>query len=406
MKSDDSHCYFIATSWNDAPVSLHFRALASRLAARGHRVVMLVDGRKREAEDHAGNPAVYTWPSRRPVKLRDALFLLRLALRHRPACLVANFGASNVMMLVGWLLGVRRRVLWYHTVSAAIDLDAKGASWKTRALRLRKRFVYGAATHVVPASAAGLEDVRGVFGVPADKCRVFYNSLEDPLAKPERAQPKGGSAAVRETLARESDAVEPQTRRLVCVGRLFPTKGQDVLIRALALLKERAPCVRIEFLGGGPEEGTLRKLAREVSVEDACEFAGAVSHAEVLRRVARADATVVPSRSDNCPLVVIESLALGVPLVASKVGGIVETIDEGVEGFLVPPDDAAALADRLAALLTDEGLRRRMGGAARARFLAQFEQGRVVAEQVRWFEGVVAHAAAQGVAAVENSGAV
>lgn len=337
LKSSDAQCYFIATSWNDAPVSRHFRALAERLAARGHRVVVLVDGQQHEAEDHAGNPAVYTWPSRRPVRFRDALFLLRLALKYRPACLVANFGASNVMMLVGRLLGVPCRALWYHTVSAAIDLDAKGANWRTRALRWRKRLVYRAATHIIPASAAGLQDVRGVFGVSADKCCVFHNSLADPLVDSEGERPGDETAAVR-----EMSAGEPAFRRLVCVGRLFPTKGQDVLVRALALFIDRVPGLRVEFLGGGPEEGALRGLAREFGVEEACEFVGAVSHAEVLRRVARADATVVPSRSDNCPLVVIESLALGVPVAASRVGGIVEIIDDGVEGFLVPPEAGAA----------------------------------------------------------------
>jgi glycosyltransferase involved in cell wall biosynthesis len=387
MKHQNTACYFVATSWNDAPVSRHFKALSDALAARGHRVVMLVDGEKHEAEDHAGNPAVYTWPSRRPVKLRDARFLWRLIRERRPHCLIANFGASNVMMLVGWLLAVPCRADWYHTVSGAIDLDskldAKMARWKLNALRLRKRLVYGAATHIVPASEAARDDVGRVYKVPGGKCRVFYNSLADPLSD------AADNDAASEGAGQGRGGRE---NNLVCVGRLFPTKGQDVLVRALALLKERAPDARVEFVGGGPDEAALRELSRSLGVERMCRFAGAVSHDEVLARVRAAAVTVVPSRSDNNPLVVIESLALGVPVVASAVGGIVESITDGVEGFLVPPEDPAALADRLARLLADSSLRQAMGRAARARYLAQFEQRKIIAEQAQWFESVVARA--------------
>lgn len=362
-------------------MSRHFKALADTLVERGHNVVMLVDGNKCEAEDHEGNPAVYTWPSRRPVKLADARFLLRLILKYRPACLIANFGASNVMMLVGRLMSVPCRVVWYHTVSSAIELDARMAFWKMRALRWRKRLVYGAATQIVSASEAGRDDVERLFKLPPGKCRVFYNSLSDPLESP-----VAGRVEVETT---------KENHKLVCAGRLFPTKGQDVLLRALALLKERLPGVRVEFVGGGPDAASLSKLAYQLGVEKLCDFTGAVSHDEVLAHVRTAAATVVPSRSDNNPLVVIESLALGVPVVASGVGGIVESITDGVEGFLVPPEDPAALAEKLAALLSSQPLRWEMSINARARFISQFEQKKIIAEQAQWFESIVPMTGAQ-----------
>lgn len=368
----ESHCYFVATSWNDAPVSRHFRALADELVERGHRVVMLVDGNKNEAEDRTGNPAIYTWPSPRPVRMQDARFLVRLIRQYHPKCMIANFGASNLMMMVGWLMNVPCRTSWYHTISTQIDLDAKMARWKMEVLRLRKRLVYGAATHIVPPSNAASEDVKEVYNVSRDKCYVFYNSLADPLNK---------SAA---------ESSMPQRNRLVCAGRLFPTKGQDVLIRAIALLKEQGLQASVEFVGRGPEEAALRDLAHTLGVADRCHFTGAVPHKEVMKRVQQATAFVLPSRCDNNPLVVIESLALGVPVVASGVGGVVEAITDGVEGYLVPPDEPQVLAERLAALLTDGELRQAMSRNARTRFLNQFEQKRIITEQAQWFEGLVA----------------
>src|SRR5208283_4754773 len=149
-----SDCYFIATSWIDSPISLHFRRLAQELAGRGHSVVLLVDGQRTDVEDHAANPAVFSWPSKRPTHLRDARFLRDLIRRHRPGCLISNFGATNVCMLVGWLMRVPHRVCWYHTMDEAIARDSSTPPWKRRLLRRRKQLVYRAATHVVANSEA------------------------------------------------------------------------------------------------------------------------------------------------------------------------------------------------------------------------------------------------------------
>ena len=124
-------------------------------------------------------------------------------------------------------------------------------------------------------------------------------------------------------------------------------------------------------------------------LEDACIFEGDIHHDEVLKRMALATATVVPSRSEGFGLVNIESLAVGTPVVASSVGGIVEVIRDGVDGFLVPPDNPEALAERLLLLLSNPDLRRTMSRNARERFLTTFEQSKVVKEQADWFETVV-----------------
>ncbi|HYE74173.1 MAG TPA: glycosyltransferase family 4 protein, partial [Blastocatellia bacterium] len=270
------------------------------------------------------------------------------------------------------------RTGWYHTLSSQIDIDAKVERWKLKLMRWRKRLVFNAATHIVPASQAASKDVEQVFRIPHSKCRVFYNSLADPISI-------------------EADDVEYHSRteqspKLVCAGRLYPTKGQDVLIRAVALLKEKGLDARVEFLGCGPEEDNLKSLASSLGIKDQCQFLGALPPYEVLSHLKAATVSVVPSRIDNNPLVVIESLSLGIPVVASGVGGILESMTDGREGFLVAPDDHIALAEKLSALLTNPELHRTMSINARNRFLTQFEQKRIVTEQANWFESLVARA--------------
>lgn len=365
-------CYFIATSARDVSAPRHFRALAAELASRGHRVIVLVDERRFDVVSVETNPAVLTWPSRRPTHLRDARFLRRLVVQHRPSCVIANFGSTNVMMLVAALERVRCRVCWYHTLSEQVDIDAGRSPRVLRLLRLRKRLVYRAATHIVPVSHAADADLQQTFGIPSEKITVFHNAIADPLRIGVRTGTGVGS------------------RHILCVGRMYPTKGQDILIRALARLRSEVPNCRVKFVGEGPSRLAFEDLARTLGVADRCEFLGELAANRVMELMADAVATVVPSLIDNCPLVVIESLAVGTPVIASAVGGITEMVTDGRDGLLVPPQDDEALAGALGRLLCDPALAAEMRLQARARFLTQFEQRSRISAQVDWLESMTA----------------
>jgi glycosyltransferase involved in cell wall biosynthesis len=199
---------------------------------------------------------------------------------------------------------------------------------------------------------------------------VFHNALNDPF----REVP--------------SLAASPRQNRLICVGRFFPSKGQDILIRALPILQKTVPEIHVEFIGAGPEKNSLEKLATSLGVSANCTFIEQVDHGEVLRRMGRAVATVVPSRHEAFGLVNIESLAVGTPVIASRVGGIVEIIRDGIDGFLVPPDNVEVLARKLLALISNPHLRHEMHCNARQRFLSAFELQGAISEQANWFESI------------------
>jgi glycosyltransferase involved in cell wall biosynthesis len=363
--------FVIATSpWrNQSAVPSHFRALGEELARRGHQVTILLDSLAQDFAAPHGNPAVLVWPSRRPTKLKDALFLRRLLAQQKPDCLIANFASVNLMTLLGWLSGVRARVVWYHTIYEAIKIDNKQAAWKRKLLTLRKRWVYNFATQLVPVSRAAQKDLCAVYGVPPTKCQVFYNPLDDPL-----------------TATPATQTATNGTRQIVCVGRFDQVKGQDVLIRAARLLKPDFPHLKINFVGGGVLQESCQKLAQTLGVEELCVFRGNQPHDEVLNAIKAAELSVVPSRIDNCPLTVIESLACGKPLVASKVGGIPELLEHGAEGFLVPPNDPSALAEQIRHFLGNESLLMRAAQNARARFLKDYALAAAVAREADWFE--------------------
>ena len=271
-------CFFIATAWSDAGIAGHFRAVANGLVERGHTVIVLTDRQFVTAGEGVGNPALYGWPSPRPTHWRDFIFFLRLARRYQPDALIASFGASNVMTVGGWLARVPIRILWYHTLTSQLAADSRDPGWKTRLRMARKRQVYRLATHVVANSAAAQMDAERVYGIPPSKTAYFHYLLADPLA------------ALSTTRADE-----PRSG-VLCVGRLNVSKGQDVVIRALSLLKTDFPSAAVEFVGAGPDLQALVDLASELGVLDRCLFAGRMTREQVLARMRAARFTLAPSR--------------------------------------------------------------------------------------------------------------
>ena len=364
-------CYFIGAPGGVGAVASYFKALGEELARRGNEVKMLFPrGAGVASGSDGGNPEFLSWPSSRPTKLADALFLAKLIGRHRPDCLIGNFAVVNWMIVIGWL--VHCRVAFYHTLSSQIDKDTQTSqAFRVRMLRFRKRQVFKLATHVVANSKAAQHDAQGSYGLRQGQCSAQPLGLADPAKWLPLAL-----ASEREDL-------------VVCAGRLHPSKGQDVLINALALNARSWGPNRVLFLGSGPCLDYLRQLAGEKGVADCCVFAGAVSHDEVLRHMSRAKAVVIPSRSEAFGLVNIESMSVGTPVIASRVGGIQEIVRDCVDGYLVPPDDPKGLAEKLAGVLQDQALRERLGLNARQHFLEEYENTLVVRRQADWLEQLV-----------------
>jgi len=139
--------------------------------------------------------------------------------------------------------------------------------------------------------------------------------------------------------------------RLIAAGRLSPEKGFDVLIEAMRIALDHGLDVRLDIVGSGPERRSLSTLAAPLG--ERVRLIPALPHAELMRRLDDVHALVAPSRREGLGLVALEAFARGRPVVASRVGGLAETVVDGVDGFLVPPEDPTALAAALARLPID-----------------------------------------------------
>lgn len=166
-------------------------------------------------------------------------------------------------------------------------------------------------------------------------------------------------------------------RRIVTVANLRAEKGHDVLIDAAPAILARQPDAELWIAGDGPMRDTLVRRAEARGVADRMRFLGQCDNVPAV--LDGSDLFVLPSRSEAFPNAVIEAMAAGLPVVASRVGGIPELITSGVNGVLVPPGDAAALAGAVLDLMDRPSVANGLGVAARAHVAQTYSFDRMVA---------------------------
>jgi PEP-CTERM/exosortase A-associated glycosyltransferase len=187
-------------------------------------------------------------------------------------------------------------------------------------------------------------------GIPADKVTVIPNAVDlDKFAV-------GGAADLQ-----LKQKLGLQGSRLIgFIGSFYAYEGLDILLRAVPKLAARLPDLRVLLVGGGPQDEQLRKLARQLNIEDKVVFTGRVPHDQVQKYYDLLDVLVYPRSSMRLtdlvtPLKPLEAMAQGRVLAASDVGGHLELIADGKTGVLFKADDPDALADKVGALLESQG---------------------------------------------------
>lgn len=253
---------------------------------------------------------------------------------------------SNVFGLLGGALaGVPVRI------GSRRELNPDKSSGQIRLQRVAYRF----ATRVVansPAAAAILREE----GIPSRSVALISNGVE--------------------TESYGEPVPRPEVRRVITVANLRPEKSHETLIAAAAQLAEACPGLRYQIVGEGSRRHELEALARARGVGDILEFLG--HREDVPELLAAADVFVLPSRSEAFPNGAIEAMAAGLPVVACAVGGLLDLIETGRTGILVPPSDPEPLAAALLSLYEHPDRARAMGIEARREVRSRYSFERMV----------------------------
>jgi glycosyltransferase involved in cell wall biosynthesis len=242
----------------------------------------------------------------------------------------------------------------------------------------RKRRAYHHAIEEVDRLIAVSEGVRRAYlriGVPPERITTVANGV-GPVHS------RIGRAAARAALG-----LDHRQPVVLTAGRLTHMKAQWHLVDAVPALLSRFPDLAVVLLGDGPLREALEKRAAGLGVGGAVRFPRHRTDARQL--FAAADVFVLPSRHEGMPLVALEAMEAELPVVATRVIGSEEAVEEGVTGALVRPGDPAALAEALGQLLSDPDRRRRQGAAGRRRYLAGFTRERMARDTAAVYEAVL-----------------
>jgi len=294
----------------------------------------------------AGDAEFLPLAIRNHLDVRAALALSRWISERAPD--VVHFHTSRAHAMSLFLPGSAARSL----VTRRMDYALR-RGWRTRLLYNRR----------VAAVAAISEEVRRQLlaaGVEAGRVRVIHSGVEVPDALPGPA----GRAAARSRFGANGEIV------IAVVAALERRKGQDVLLEALSRVRRERSRFLCLLSGDGSERAALEARAANLGLDASVRFLG--YRPQVADLLAAADVFVMPSRKEGLGVAILEAMAMALPVVASAVGGIPESVEDGRSGILVPPDDPEALAAAFVHLARGPEEARAMGRRGRERVLTHF----------------------------------
>ena len=257
----------------------------------------------------------------------------------------------------------------FHHAEYPAGLGRAYLALERRLARMTQAIVHVSESQALEAAALRL--------APPERSHVIVNGIDAARV---------AAAAMPRAAARQSLRLEPDALVLGTVARFDPVKALDALLRAFARVAAAQPAARLLVVGDGPEAPRLRVLAASLGVEERVRFPGFV--ADAFRLLPALDLYVSASRKEGLPLALLEAMACGLPVAATRVPGHVDVVEHGATGLLAAPGDPQALGLAMADLLADPARRSAMGEAGRRRVEERFAASRMAAETADLYRAV------------------
>lgn len=373
----------VITRLNIGGVSPPVVSLAVGLRDRGHESILAVGSPEPgegtvEAEAAKAGARIVKIPElrRNPHLARDARALgklIALFREFRPDVVATHMSKAGALGRVAARL--TRVPVVVHTYHGK-GFDVFPPGWRRSSALWIERVLARLATGNIVVSAKQEEEFQQLRVAPAQRLRVIRYGLDlDPFLAASRA-----AGPLRHELGLDADVL-----LVGVVARVVAIKGQDVFIRAAARMRDACPDARFLVVGDGPFRRSCETLTHDLGLNGVVRFLG--WRRDIPAVLSALDLVVLPTVMDfeGTPVALIEALAAGRAVVATDVGGVVDVVRPGKTGLLVPPNDAAALADAMGRLLADSPLRAAFGRAGQRLVCERHPLDRMVAETEKYY---------------------
>lgn len=279
--------------------------------------------------------------------------------RAQPDIVITQFLGANVLgILASTILGVRHRVVWVHSQDGFTAAGFFG--------RLFNRFSRKWIDSYFVVNRELESHLATRAGIPPPKIRTLYNGVD-----PAEFQTDMDRTVLRELGIHDDAPV------VGIVGRLVPVKNHASFLLSAQRVLARVPSAQFLVIGDGDLRRSLEVQCAQQQIASSVHFLGI--RKDIARILQGIDVLVLSSHSEGFPFAILEGMAAARPVVCTDVGGLAEMVEDSLTGFLVPPDDVRALADRQIELLLNPVLARKMGMAGRRRIESQLTLGAAVA---------------------------
>ena len=225
---------------------------------------------------------------------------------------------------------------------------------------------------IVAVSNETAKSMQIEFFIDAEKLFVVYNGIDTDIFKPDENK--------RLTI-RKKYSLGEEAKVILMAGVVHKQKGMHIGLKIFAEMKKKNPEAKMVIVGDGPQLESLKKLAKRLTIENEVIFCGFIPNEETYLYYNTADIFLNPTiRVEGLPIVTLEAMACGLPVVVSRIGGTQSTIDDGVSGFFVRPKDNRLLIKKTVQILNDPILSKKMGENGRQKVLVKFSKEKMISD--------------------------
>ncbi|WP_242133212.1 glycosyltransferase family 4 protein [Aestuariivivens marinum] len=315
----------ICTSPKGNSVSNYFFGLAETFHEKGYAVIVIVD-KKKANTSISRNFTVLSWPSYRPTTFKDFVFFYKLCKRHKPIFTLGQFGATNFVLFISYMLSVPKRGVYWHTMLKQLRTDSKLSRLKFLLFKWRKQLLLKCCANVVLTNSKNTKkDLIKHFRITSKKIYVFNILIQDYFKD------------------NNINYYENREQAIVFIGRLHKSKGHDLVLKQMQDLVKIYSDIKLYIIGNGPERHNLIELTKSLGLANNVIFTGAIPQTQTYEHLNRVFLHISASLEEAYGLVNIEALSAGTPIVATRVGGLQEILIEGINGFYFNPNEVESL---------------------------------------------------------------